>query len=152
MPWNEFFLFRWQNRYQLHTSKYYFALIQTRGVCILWAGPDHHASHYKSVIQLLIMKSSSLFCEPIYSIHTHMLSRVWALHEWAATWFPATELYIYMSYQGWAIWAIKWTDHLHVHVCLPGVSYHILYYSCDLISRDRAIYIHELPGVSYMSN
>ena len=54
---------------------------QTRAVSILWAGPDHHTSRYKSVLQLLIVKSFSSLFEPIYTVHTCMLSRVWDLRD-----------------------------------------------------------------------
>ena len=40
---------------------------------MLWVGPDHHTSRYKSI--LIIMKSSS-FYEPIYTIYTHVFSGV----------------------------------------------------------------------------
>ena len=52
-------------------------VIHTREVCIVWAGPDDHTSLYKSILQLLVMKSSSSLYEPIYTIRTYMLSRVW---------------------------------------------------------------------------
>ena len=88
-------------------------VIQTRGVCTFWAGPDHHTSHY-------------------YIHHRHintcMLSRVWALR---ATWMSCD-----MISRDWAntdihTWATRGElyeliirqDDLDIHARLPGVDY-----------------------------
>ena len=51
-------------------------VLQTPGVCIIWAGPDHHTTHYKTSIQLIIMKSSSLYMSLCTRRHIHTLSSV----------------------------------------------------------------------------
>ena len=34
-----------------------------------------------------------------------------------------TYMHTYKNYPGWAVWAIIQQDYLHIHACLPGVSY-----------------------------
>ena len=62
--------------------------------------------------------------EPIYTFDTYMLCRVWALR---ATWMSydmiPRDWAIYMSYQGWAIWAIEENHLLRTHACLPCVIF-----------------------------
>ena len=105
-------------------------VIQTLGVCILWAGPDHHTSHYKTILQLLIVKSFSLllvYCMSLFTPSTQSCflgCELYGLHEWATTWFPATELYIHTwANRGELYELIIRQDHLHIDACLPGVSY-----------------------------
>ena len=105
------------------------------------SGLDQIILDYKIItIQILIVKSSSLFYEPIYTIHTIMPSRVWALR---ATWTS-----YHVIPRDWVIHIHTWANrgelyeliirqhHLHVDASLPGVSYFLYIQTC-------------FPGVSY---
>ena len=119
--------------------------MQTRGVSILWAGPDHHTWRYKSILQLLIVKSSSSFYEPICTIHTYMPSRVWALR---ATWMSYDVIPLDWVIHTWANRGeldepIIRQDHLHIDACLPGVSY--IVWHTYMFSVGETWATHELP-------
>ena len=116
MPWNRFFFLDSDTDtnyiqfalYLIHAiirsndNNCHCFVIQTRGVCMLWTGhgPDDHTSHLWSTIQFLITKSSSLLHMSLHTPSTHMCflgCELYRLHEWEATWFPATKQYTWTT-------------------------------------------------------
>ena len=123
----------------------------------------HAASVYYGLDQMTILRAINQFFRSLlwktphhgtslYTPSTHACllgCELYGLHEWATTWFPATELYIYihtdMSYRGWAIWANNYSIcHLtiwsaytnrairiickNMHVCQVCALFYSLYY------------------------
>ena len=129
MSWNVFFLFRWRYRYLLRTTLHHKPTVrtydimiivttchcdvQTRGVSILWAGPDHHTSRYKSILTPHYENLIIIWAYSLYTIHTWLLGC-----DLRAAWTSYNTIP-----RGWAIHSIlrihAWATRgeLYVHVC-----------------------------------
>ena len=123
----------WNYDIYTYAGNHVCCVIQTLGVWIIWAGPDHHTPYYKTILQLIMEKLLIITYMSLYTPSTHTCfvgCELYGLHEWATIWFPATEQY-------------TWATRGELYELLNSIIY---MYVCHVWAIFYSLSTHFFPG------